>query len=321
MERPRRSLLQNFHDYFFPHAGNDYNPHFFSLASVAVIVLFVLVLEGFYFSDTGFLFKKTDFLAAVLPGVLVSLTNTDRAALNDASVTENAVLDQAATLAAEDMASKGYFAHVSPEGTTPWDWLGKVGYRYRYAGENLAVNFTDSSDVEKAWMASPTHHANIVKPQYTEVGIGVANGLYEGQEATFVVQFFAAPAPASVAQALAAPPPPPSAEAAVNTSVLAAQTAALPTPVIPLKPTLLTRTLASPTESVQDAVLIILALVAALFSLSILTRVHAPHPRVLASGAFLLIVASGALLLNLQSKIHVTLPTDSQSASVISAFQ
>ena len=46
-------------------------------------------------------------------------------------------------------------------------------------------------------MASPKHHANIVKPQYTRIGIGIAHGTFEGQETTFVVQFFAKPAEVS----------------------------------------------------------------------------------------------------------------------------
>ena len=58
---------------------------------------------------------------------------------------------------AQDMATLGYFAHVSPDGKTPWYWIEKVGYDYQYAGENLAINFSDSKDVTNAWMASPLH--------------------------------------------------------------------------------------------------------------------------------------------------------------------
>lgn len=95
---------------------------------------------------------------------------------------------------AQDMATKGYFAHTSPEGKkTPWYWLKQVGYQYQYAGENLAINFTDSKDVTNAWMNSPTHKANIVKDKYTEVGTGIATGLYEGRETVFVAQVYANP--------------------------------------------------------------------------------------------------------------------------------
>ncbi len=94
---------------------------------------------------------------------------------------------------ADDMATKGYFAHTSPEGLTPWYWFAQVGYNYTYAGENLAINFNESKDVDTAWLASPTHRANILNSHYTEIGIATAQGMYKGVQATFVVQMFGTP--------------------------------------------------------------------------------------------------------------------------------
>lgn len=105
----------------------------------------------------------------------------------------NDLLSAAAQLKANDMAAKGYFAHVSPDGKTPWYWIDKVGYSYDYAGENLAVNFIDSADVSNAWMASPTHRANILNPVFKEVGTATAVGTYKGRNAIFVVQLFGTP--------------------------------------------------------------------------------------------------------------------------------
>lgn len=168
---------------------------------MALLALF----EGAYLLQTKLVEEKTNFFASVLPGVLVDLTNADRQQSGVGTLTLDPALSQAAQLKADDMAAKGYFAHVSPEGKTPWYWLDAVGYKYTYAGENLAVDFNDSKDVEDAWMASPTHHANIVKAQYTRVGFAVAKGMYQGKETTFVVQEFATPpgtsAPAKVAVA------------------------------------------------------------------------------------------------------------------------
>ena len=56
------------------------------------------------------------------------------------------------------------------------------------------MNFNDPVVLQKAWMDSPTHRANIVRAIYTEVGVGIAHGMYRGAQTTFVVQFFAAPA-------------------------------------------------------------------------------------------------------------------------------
>lgn len=65
---------------------------------------------------------------------------------------------------------------------------------YAHAGENLAVHFTDSSEVVDAWMDSPSHRANIVNAQYAEIGVGTARGTFEGFETVFVVQLFGTPA-------------------------------------------------------------------------------------------------------------------------------
>ncbi len=58
------------------------------------------------------------------------------------------------------------------------------GLNWKYGGENLARGFADASSTEAAWMKSPGHRANILKPQYTRVGIGQSCGitvaLFEG---------------------------------------------------------------------------------------------------------------------------------------------
>ena len=137
-------------------------------------------------------------MAAVLPAVLGQLTNEKRAAADLPVLVVNPLLTQAAEMKAQDMAEQGYFAHTSPEGKTPWYWIEQTGYKYQYAGENLAVNFRDSEDVTEAWLQSPTHQANIVKGNYTEMGTGVARGMYQGKNTVFVAQVYASPLPAPV---------------------------------------------------------------------------------------------------------------------------
>jgi hypothetical protein len=61
------------------------------------------------------------------------------------------------------------------------------------------VNFTDTRQLVDAWLASPTHRDNIVRPEYTDIGIGMATGTYKGREAMFVVQFFGRPREAPLA--------------------------------------------------------------------------------------------------------------------------
>ena len=136
-------------------------------------------------------------LASVISAVLVDLANSDRTVQKLGGLTVNPVLTAAAQAKADDMAAKSYFAHVSPEGLNSWHWFKQAGYTFLYAGENLAVDFSDSSDVEQAWMNSPTHRANILDGHFTEVGIATAEGTLEGHRTTFVVQMFGTPAQAS----------------------------------------------------------------------------------------------------------------------------
>ena len=187
-------MINWFKKHFIPHEGNDRRPHFLHRKNTCNIIVLVLFLEIFTFLvPTLTNINKTGGMAAVLPAILANLTNEERQAQNLTALNTNPILVKAAELKANDMVTKGYFAHTSPEGKTPWYWLNQVGYKYQYAGENLAVNFTDSKDVTNAWMNSPTHKANIVKDKYTEIGTGIATGVFEGREAVFVVQVYANP--------------------------------------------------------------------------------------------------------------------------------
>ena len=194
-------MISWFKKHFIPHEGNDHRPHILRDLSARNIVAIIIFLELFTFLiPTITHLSTTGEMAAVLPAVLADLTNKERQTQNLPTLTVNPILNEAATMKANDMATKGYFAHTSPEGKTPWYWIEKVGYKYQYAGENLAINFSDSKDVTNAWMGSPTHKANIVKGNYTEIGTGIATGIYEGRSTVFVAQVYANPLPKTVEQ-------------------------------------------------------------------------------------------------------------------------
>lgn len=127
---------------------------------------------------------------ALMQTQIVALTNTDRAAHHLPPVTEDAALDKAAQAKAADMLANQYFAHTSPQGITPWYWALQSGYIYMYAAENLAMDFSDAESVETAWMNSPTHRANILGGKYKNIGIGIAQGSYQGRPVTFIVEEF-----------------------------------------------------------------------------------------------------------------------------------
>ena len=69
---------------------------------------------------------------------------------------------------AEDMAINNYFAHYSPNGKKPWDWINRDNYAYLFVGENLAINFTSAEAVHEALMNSPTHRQNILNEKSME---------------------------------------------------------------------------------------------------------------------------------------------------------
>lgn len=179
--------------YFIPQEENNHKPYFLRRKALCAIAVFVFFVEIAFFANVYFFSSRVDFLASVLPSVLVSLTNENRDQKNLSPLSTNPMLQLAAQMKANDMATKGYFSHTSPDGLEPWYWLKQVGYSYSYAGENLAVDFVDSDDVTDAWMKSPTHRANMINQNYREVGIAVAPGKYKGRDTLFVVQFFGTP--------------------------------------------------------------------------------------------------------------------------------
>jgi len=124
---------------------------------------------------------------------LLQSTNKVRIGRGLSELQLNSILSEAAAKKAQDMFANGYWAHTSPTGKTPWEFITGSGYVYSIAGENLAKNFMTSQGVVDAWMASPTHKDNLVKPGYKDVGFAIVNGVLNGEETTLVVQMFGAP--------------------------------------------------------------------------------------------------------------------------------
>ena len=184
------------------------------LQRVAFGLMAMLTLVTFIGTNVQALFwQSSDWLvSAVLPAVVVDLTNEQRIDQNKMPLQRNALLDEAAQRKAQHMAENEYFDHYAPDGTTPWSFFKQSGYVYAYAGENLAIHFTDSTEVVEAWMQSPGHRKNIVDDKYTEIGVGTAKGSFNGYDTVYVVQFFGTPAelpdiPAAVPEVKSEQPP------------------------------------------------------------------------------------------------------------------
>lgn len=119
----------------------------------------------------------------------LTLLNNDRAANGLPALRANSKLNSLAENYAQDMINRNFFSHYNPEGQSPFDRMSQAGIRYSYAGENLAINNSVTS-AETAFMNSPGHRANILNPNYTEVGLGVR---YDSKGSVYVVQEFIKP--------------------------------------------------------------------------------------------------------------------------------
>lgn len=135
--------------------------------------------------------SKNSFLTVA--GVLNN-TNIERKNNNIQSLVGNNLLDQIAIERMNDMFQKNYFEHVSPSGDSASTVADEVGYEYISIGENIALgNFEDDKILVQAWMDSPGHRANILNDRYTEIGIAVGKGVYDGKSTWIAVQIFARP--------------------------------------------------------------------------------------------------------------------------------
>ncbi len=334
--------------HFIPEEGNNHRPHILRDHATRKLIAIVLLVEVFTFLlPTLTHINVVGNMAAVLPAVLADLTNSERQSESLPTLLVNPLLNLAAQMKANDMATKGYFAHTSPEGITPWYWIEKAGYKYQYAGENLAINFSDSKDVTAAWMASPTHRANIVKGNYTEVGTGVATGSYEGKETVFVAQVYANPAPhiATIAPEQITPikaptkvvnktakiPTLPVVVEKKNPEVLGTETNQTPkvgieapsplnvTAPLPPQPTYWQTLFASPRATTNALLFIIDTIIAISLMLYYFIKIRNHHRDLIVNGLMVLVVISGIFIVNSylsHSKMVITESLDYANQSI-----
>ncbi|MCL4200688.1 hypothetical protein KJZ67_05120 [Patescibacteria group bacterium] len=183
-----------------PHEGNNHRAkalhHDALFAYVLLLCVFNLGIRYFHGKAPDVLGYAID----IRVEQLLAATNAQREAAGLSPLKLDNTLSAAAAAKASDMFAHNYWAHNSPLGKTPWDFIISSGYQYTLAGENLAKNFQTSDGVVSAWMNSPTHKANIVKSGYKDVGFAIVNGVLNGEETTLVVQMFGATNAAPVAQ-------------------------------------------------------------------------------------------------------------------------
>lgn len=193
-------LLNRWGHFLVPRESNNFRAKFLHNHSLGLIICFFLIFQLVLSSVLLVNPRVLGFAAQIPPERIVELTNQERAKVGAPPLTLNSALSEAALRKAGDMFAFNYWAHNSPSGRDPWSFFTEVGYRYLYAGENLARDFANPEGVVAAWMASPTHRDNLLNPKYQEMGVAVIDGTLGGVETTLVVQHFGTPV-AAVAQA------------------------------------------------------------------------------------------------------------------------
>lgn len=126
---------------------------------------------------------------------LIKLVNAERAAVGLNALVQNETLTAQATQYACEMIQYDFFGHVNPvTGSRLRDRSVEFDYCFQKIGENLAAvppRDCNPRDVMDYWMSSPGHRANILEPDFTEIGIGIRTG---GAYGTYWVQEFGRPA-------------------------------------------------------------------------------------------------------------------------------
>lgn len=182
--------MQKLIHFFIPRESNNHKAKVLHPSSL-ILITFLLVILQFGIKLIPKIHPSIlGYASSISANEIVRLTNEKRAEVGLSQLKLNNYLSIAAQNKGNDMLAKDYWAHVAPDGTQPWKFFNDVGYKYRYAGENLARDFMDADSTVKAWMASPTHKENILNPKYKEIGIGVVEGDLAGLDTTIVVQFF-----------------------------------------------------------------------------------------------------------------------------------
>ena len=130
--------------------------------TVSVFVLLFLLL-----------FSVVTTLADV-ESLVIDLVNIEREAHNLPPFQISQELTLAARLHSQDMGANNYFNHTSLDGRAFNERIFDAGYDYATCGENIAGGQPSPEAVVAAWMNSPGHRANILSPEYCDIGVGYA---------------------------------------------------------------------------------------------------------------------------------------------------
>ncbi|MCL1876888.1 CAP domain-containing protein [Candidatus Saccharibacteria bacterium] len=189
--QPKKSFWHISKLIFIPHRHNNYHPHFIRHYGLIILAIFVILVNVGYSVLHNNQILGDQML--ITDAQLLASTNNQREQGGLKPLQLNSELARAAEEKAKDMLNKGYWSHDAPDGTTPWHWIESSGYKYSYAGENLARGFTTVDGIMRAWLDSPSHRENVLNANYTEVGFAAIPGEMSGKKTTLVVAMYGQP--------------------------------------------------------------------------------------------------------------------------------
>lgn len=130
---------------------------------------------------------------------VVDLVNVERQKQGLPTLKRNSLLDQAAQVHSDDMQQRDYFSHISPEGNNEEKRIKESGYLQPFfdcacnksytVGENLAKGQQTPEEAMTTWMNSPGHRANILSPDFSEIGIAISK-ITEQNNGNFIGYFW-----------------------------------------------------------------------------------------------------------------------------------
>lgn len=156
----------------------------------------IRTLGGVFVLLSIFSFVTFASASEITPENIVNIVNRERQTRGITPLATNNQLQTAARNKSTDMIVRNYFNHYA-HGVTPWQFIRNQNYEYSIAGENLAMGFSSAESVVNAWMNSPSHRANILNPEFQDIGVGIVKGAYNDNgnivETTMTTEILAKP--------------------------------------------------------------------------------------------------------------------------------
>jgi uncharacterized protein YkwD len=125
---------------------------------------------------------------------VVCLVNHERAVYHLPPLHEVHKLTISAQNYTAEMVRDDFFSHTAPNGSTPGARIAATGYRWSWAGENIASGFPTPLAVVTGWMHSQGHCYNMLAPVFSDIGVGVSpNAVASASEPSTWTQDFGLP--------------------------------------------------------------------------------------------------------------------------------